>query len=338
MISFIHVSFNRLKNNLLRNSIAFYLLLLLTCILTGCNHREFLYEAPSRRIPVEVIFDWSIDPDANPSEMTVYFFRLDSNRVITYDFKGKDGGSAILSPGIYAAICHNADSDRHGFVGSNAFDEFGLRLNDNRNASSFQSNLSYLRISDERIAHSPDYMWVGVITMFEIKAIDEIPDRSVQTVVFEMQSVVSHYTFHILNPINFNKSISVNATLSGMASTIHPGRGMTGQETVTHLFEMSPTPDGNLFGEILTFGHCSGKVISSRSDDDSKPHILSIFATMSDGQRWTSVHDVTEQIHGSSTQDCVIRLDSVPFPKPTGGGGFNPTVGGWTGSQEIIGM
>ncbi len=315
---------------------------LLLCI-GGCRHREFLYETPSRRTPVYVEFDWSEDPTANPSEMTIALFRLNSSgsSVINYDFKGKNGGTIQLSPGVYAAICHNNDSGRHGFIGSNSFDDFGIRLNDNRYNGNFQSNsTAYMKLANERIAHSPDSMWVSAISLIEIPQppTDTKSPRSPYVLRFLMHPVVSHYTFLINNPINFNKSISVSATISGMASTVHPGRGTTGSETVTHLFEMFPTPTGNLIGEILTFGHCGENDISSRSSENEAPHILAIHATMRNGQQWSSVHDVTDQIHNSKISDCVIRLDSIPFPRPTGGEGFSPTVSGWTGTKEIIGM
>lgn len=317
------------------------LFVLLMCLTTGCTHRDFLTEQNSRRVSVRVEFDWSLDPGANPSEMTVYFFRMgsESSRPIAYDLSGRDGGSITLYPGTYAAICHNNDSDRHGFVGYNSFDDFGIHLNDNHNSGSFQSGSSYLKAGDERIAHTPDYMWVGSIAIVEIKVPDAGEAEPQQVVRFEMLPVVAHYTFYINNPVNFNKSISVAATLSGMAGTLHPGRGMTGDETVTHLFDMTSTPEGNLFGEILTFGHCGGKPVRSRDGgDDSGAHILTIHAMMSNGERWSSVHDVTDQIHGSGTQDCVIRLDSLAFPESTGEGGFTPTVGGWNGTQEPVGL
>ncbi|MDE6278290.1 MAG: DUF5119 domain-containing protein [Muribaculaceae bacterium] len=310
---------------------------------SACNHREFLYDEPSGRATVEVMFDWSADPQASPRGMTVYFFRSGSKSraPIAYDFKGRNGGTVSLTPGVYSAICHNSDSDRHGFVDQDSYDDFGIRLNDHRNAGNLSNSSAVAPHSgDERIAHFPDSMWVASIPMFIIEA-PAPTDTHREIITFAMQPVVHHYTFLIHNPLNFNNSISVSASLSGMASTVHPGRSATGDETVTHLFNMTPTPDGGLFGEILTFGHCgSGDINSRDGGDDSpeKPHVLVVRASLSDGQNWTSSHDVTDQIHGSRVPDCVIRLDSIAFPKPTGGSGFSPSVGGWIGSQENVGM
>ncbi|MDE7401852.1 MAG: DUF5119 domain-containing protein [Muribaculaceae bacterium] len=329
------------KTQIFRKAASMLLMMMMVLMITACEHREFLMETPPPGVAVTVEFDWSNDPQANPSEMTVYFFRQNSKsgHPIAFDLTGKNGGSVTLTPGIYSAICHNNDSDRHGFTGYDSFDTFGIRLNDNINGSGMHSGASFHSAGDERLAHYPDQMWVGALATVEIEAQDNSKNYAPRIVRFEMLPVVSHYIFYINNPLNFNNSISVSATISGLASTIHPGRGTTGDETVTHLFEMSPTPEGNLFGEILTFGHCGGNSLQSRADEDSGPHILTIHATMSDGQRWNSAHDVTDQIHRSETKDCVIRLDSFSFPHNTGdGAGFSPTVDGWDGSQEPVGM
>lgn len=318
------------------------IIFLISSIFSGCNHREFLYESPSRRVSVEVEFEWSLDPEANPKEMSVYFYRIGStsNKPISYYLSGKNGGTITLSPGVYAAICHNNDSDRHGFIGMESFEGFGLHLNDDVSPGYFNSNSIYKNFGEERLAHAPDPMWVGSIELLEIKPANEVHGAQSQTVRFEMHPIVAHYRFYINNPVNFNKSFSVTATISGMAGTVHPSKGMTGEETVTHLLEMIPTNDGNLYGELLTFGHCGGNPIKTRvEEEDKEKHILTIQAVMNDGKRWTSVHDVTPQIHHSSSPDCIVRLDSVAFPKPAGNeGGFHPTVGGWTGSEEVIGM
>lgn len=317
------------------------LTVVLAFVVSACNHRDFLTESQSHRVPVAVQFDWSLDPEAGPKEMTVYFFRegSKSTRPIAYDFSGRDGGEITLLPGIYAAISHNNDSDRHGFVGYESYSDFGLRLNDNVNNGSTQGAPN-IKSSDERLAHTPDRMWISAIDVVEIKDALTVGAESVQTVRFEMVPVVARYMFHVRNPINFNQSISVRATISGMAGTVHPAPGITGEETVMHMFDMQPTADGNLYGEILTFGHCCGNRVRSRDDADSDtgPHLLTIHAAMGDGKVWNSVHDVTDQIHGSATQDCVILLDSIAFPTGSSGGGFSPSVGGWTGGSEEVGM
>lgn len=313
--------------------------------LTGCRHRDFLYELPSNKVPVTVEFDWTDEPDASAEGMTVYFFRVSpaASRAIVYDFIGRDGGNLSLSPGVYAAICHNNDPDCIGFVGADSFYDFGIRLNDNRASGWLNGpSVNAFKSGEERIAHSSQPLWVGSIASFEIKA-DDSPSSPAQprVVRFEMQNVVSRYTFFIHEPENYDKSIAVTASLSGLSGVVHPGRGMTGEETVTHLFNMAPLADGTLCGEFLTFGHCGGRSMGSRAGEAAVvvPHIMVIQATMPDGEKWTITRDVSDQIHTSEVTDCEIHLRELSFPEPgNAGGGIAPSVGGWTGSQENVGM
>lgn len=325
---------------LARGVVTAVMLLSLMCLTASCDHREFLYENPSKRVQVTVEFDWSDDPAASPAGMTVYFFREGTSTRSAYEFVGKSGGTILLMPGLYRAICHNNDSDRHGFTGENEFDGFGIRLNDNRNAGGTFGNSGNLRAGDERIAHSPDSMWVAALPVFEIRERDPLAPSAPQVIRFRMQNVVHHYTFIIHNPVNFTNSITVGATVSGLAGTVHPSRGMTGEETVTHFFNMSPLRDGGLMGEFLTFGHCGGRPLGSRADgaEQEGPHTLIVHATLANGKRWTSSHDITAQIHDSPVADCVIRLDSLVFPQSSEGG-MSPTVSDWTsGTKEDVGM
>ena len=48
-------------------------LILLIEFLTSCEHKDLCYDYPHRQ-NVEVTFDWSEAPDANPSTMSLYLY------------------------------------------------------------------------------------------------------------------------------------------------------------------------------------------------------------------------------------------------------------------------
>ncbi|MDE6271479.1 MAG: DUF5119 domain-containing protein [Muribaculaceae bacterium] len=324
------------------------IVLTLQMLLSGaCNHIELDYPGAVNPEKVEVIFDWGDHPDASPQGMTVYFFRLDlpdgrAGKVppIAFDFKGSTGGRVSLPPGRYAAICHNNDTDCHSYVGFQEYGNFGLRLTDLNLRTGLNMGAQGLKnMDDERIVNSPDDIWISAIDLLEIKKSAE-GSKELQTVRFMMKGVVHRYTFVIHNPVNFSKSMRISAAISGMSGTLHPGRGMTGEETVTHIFEMYALPSGGLMGELLTFGHCGENDIVQHKPSRSTEarHTLAVTATLTDGQTWQSVHDVTEQIHNSSTPDARVVLDSLVIPKPIGGGGWSPGVADWEGNTEFIGM
>ncbi len=361
-------------------------------VLTGaCNHIDLVDEVASTRVPVKMVFDWSDDPTANPEGMMLYIYRLGLTRApapYVYELKGREGCKVLLPPGTYAAICHNSDSDRHGFVDQDSYDAFGLKLNTVRSMAGGISPSNSLKVKeDERLAHAPDSIWVGSVDAFVVltrealvaqqssgvrqtltdePAVPGVPEIEV---VIPMQSVVQHFTFIIHHPLNLATARPVAGAVTGMPSTVHPGRGMTGEETVTHSFDMRRMSDGSLRGELLAFGHCSSRPIGTRSHDrtseasakdggatrageeiDDILHLLTVQATHNDGQLTSSSHDVTGQIHeyelrppGGGPMEIVVELDTVviPPPKPgqgSQGGGFSPTVEGWTGTQEGLGM
>lgn len=321
-------------------------LILLTAFITAstlflsCDHRDIIYDSPYGLAKLNIVFDWEAAPDASPKSMTVYFYRLDvkSSSPYIFDIKDKNGGEIEIPFGNYAVICHNSDSDRHDYTGMDSYNDFGLRLVDLRNFRTMNINPQHLpTYGDERFANYPDYMWVASIPSVSINVRN---DEGQQTLTFRMLPVTYEYTFIIHNPIDYDKSMSLSASVSGMTSTVHPGRMSTGEETVSHFFEMFES-DGKLIGKLLTFGHCGNNPIPTRQSEqpDTAKHILVVYADLNDGNLWTSTHDVTAQLHKSHDLNCIVELDTIQLPTGIGGGGFSPSVEGWTGgTEEIIGM
>lgn len=311
------------------------MLIMLGYVVTGCKNRDLYPDDTYRvRVPVSVEFDWSGSPEADPASMSVYFFREGSPSSLSFEFSGKDGQRIMLDSGVYDIICYNSDSGAHDIVDTDSYYDFALRLNDARRAGMFAISPSSLpKVVDERISNTPDPMWAATLERVEIKAPDsgESPSTMAdQIICLAPQTIVNNYRFIIRHPQNFHSSMSVSASVTGMASKVHPGRGLTGDETVTHFFSMHPASGGELHGNVIVFGHCSGKPIGvDRSDTDTVPHILTIYATMNDGKTWYSTHDVTDQIHFSVTPDCEVVVDSLELPKQSGTGGFYPVIDGW---------
>lgn len=328
-----------------RNSLAFFLFIFLL-ILNSCNHQELIYPQEEKLIQVRVLFDWNADPEASPKTMTVFFYRFGTNTKAThtyvFDFKGKDGGVAYLRPGNYAAICYNDDSDRLRCMGLDSFETFCLNLTTNRTGTDIFNSPANLGKSNEKITYSPDYLWVAKLARIEVEESADHNQTATQSICFSMQPVVHHYEFIIHHPVNLSTAHSITASISGMAGSIYPGKGMTGEETVSHIFSMKPSNNkGELTGHLLTFGHCGGKHFNVRSEREQEvPHILTIVAMLDNNRRWRYTRDVTGQIHNTTATDCVVELDTIilPPPNPPAGSGFQPNIDDWEGQQEPIGM
>ena len=87
-------------------------LILLIEFLTSCEHKDLCYDYPHRQ-NVEVTFDWSEAPDANPSTMSLYLYPENGGAPQRYEFTDRNGGCISVAAGTYDAICVNSDKETH---------------------------------------------------------------------------------------------------------------------------------------------------------------------------------------------------------------------------------
>lgn len=98
-------------------------LILLIEFLTSCEHKDLCYEHPHRQ-NVEVMFDWSEAPDANPATMSLYLYPENGGAPIRYEFTNKNGGTISADAGVYRAICVNSDKETHRINNKEQFNTF----------------------------------------------------------------------------------------------------------------------------------------------------------------------------------------------------------------------
>ena len=85
-------------------------LLMMAELLSSCEHKDLCYDHPHRQ-NVEVMFDWSADPEANPATMSLYLYPENGGDPIRYEFTDKNGGNISVAAGTYKAICVNSDKE-----------------------------------------------------------------------------------------------------------------------------------------------------------------------------------------------------------------------------------
>ena len=91
-------------------------LLMMAELLSSCEHKDLCYDHPHRQ-NVEVMFDWSADPEANPATMSLYLYPEEGGDPIRYEFTDKNGGNISVAAGTYRAICVNSDKETHRILG-----------------------------------------------------------------------------------------------------------------------------------------------------------------------------------------------------------------------------
>jgi len=300
---------------------------MVTIMLTSCAHKELCYDHPHTH-EVDVVFDWSEAPDADPETMSLYLFPCAGGKVERYEFTDCNGGRIRVLPGEYQAICLNSDTREIVLEDKDAFDSFRLTTADGElHASALLAGVSMGKpprakgTEDERVARSPDKVWTGNL---EELVIDE------STGSIRMTPVKSYIRFNVevYNVENLEFAYIISGALTTMSESFLPGRDVLSEENVTVPFSaVHSVSEKYIKGEFLTFGHCPYQEYR---------HFLILYVTMNDGTNLSFRYDVTDQIHDApDPENIVIVIDGLILPKPEGGGGgvsggLKPVVDDWT--------
>lgn len=297
-------------------------IVLMSCILmavmSSCQHKELCYDH-SHVLEVDVVFDWSNAPDANPKSMSLYLFPEDGGRPVRYDLAGNEGGKIRLDSGTYDIICLNSDTENIEKQDESEFETLKVTTKDKEalRGMHFMGTMKTTPENDgERLTGSPDNVWSSYATSVPIS-------ESGTTITLYPEPDVINCTMEIRNAENLRWIESISGTLSGMADGFFPQRDMLSEERVTIAFDCSFNAEKKtVTGTLSSFGHCPSRL---------NVHTLSVYVTLADESMWKYDFDVTEQMHNSNDPyNIKIILDNLPVPKPVvNGGGFKPEVDDW---------
>jgi hypothetical protein len=282
-------------------------------------------------ISVDVKFDWSLHPDADPIAMLVYFFPEGGGSSLRYAITNREGGTLRLPVGNYDVLCVNSDTETVRLVGTEYKSTFEITTH----STTLLASLSALGMrsdelpkadgtSDERIASVPDKVW-----SHHRQGIELLRDIQNDPIVLTPAAAHSTYTVDITEAENLSYSRGISGSLSGLAGGIYAcNGGSTTAENVIMPFEVTITEtEDAVHGTFLTFGDCGM---------DDKPHKLTIYSVMSDGSKWYYTYDVTDQVENApDPRNVHIQLSGLPLPKPVQGGGFQPEVEDWEDPEYI---
>lgn len=313
------------------------LAVLLITTFASCQHKELCYDH-AHGANVQVVFDWSKAPDAAPETMSLYLFPKQGGEAMRYEFIDYRGGAIRIPIGEYEALCLNSDTEHVSYRNTNSrqtFEVFGK-------PSTLLAGMTMMTVrsevegsaprpmgtEDEQIMSAPERMWSDHLEGIEIKEVDG------QVLTLTPQLSTSQCSIQIINVDNLKHVNSMSGVLTGTSGSFYPGLGsdVLGNGVATIPFSVTLWPDKNeVTGGLEFFGHCPASTV---------PHKLSIYAIMSDGNKYTYTFDVSDQMHDAVDQRNIqIVLDGLPLPKPIyNGSGFQPTVDDWNNTQVDIEM
>ena len=300
-------------------------LILLIEFLTSCEHKDLCYDYPHRQ-NVEVTFDWSEAPEANPSTMSLYLYPENGGAPQRYEFTDRNGGCISVAAGTYDAICVNSDKETHRINGRETRKTFEVTSAETRVLQGLLASMaqSAPRASDgskERVMSEPEMLWSAHAERLVIKTNGEK-----SFITLKPKARVKHCSVEIKNVQNLRGVKAMSASISGLSGGWFAGIDELSSEKVTIPFPVTvDVANSKVTGSVNVFGHCPIQ---------PNKHILMVYAQLNDGSNWYYEDDVTDQIHDPEQKDethIKIELDKLPLPKPNPGteGGLQPSVSKW---------
>lgn len=286
------------------------LLLLLSVSAVSCRHKD-LYMEEDMTSQLQVVFDWSNAPDADPSSMALYLYEENGHSPMRFIFSNKTGGLIKAPFGIHHAICLNADNtDWACLRGHESVETLEIYTQDAVAIGTRGDDVSTIPRPDgteaERIAATPGMLW-GTRT----NGISIVPHSGMQTITMYPQEAVCHYIVDVYDVENLEgvESSAVDATLSGMAEGYSHGQQSPTDNNVTMKFNLTGNAtQNNLHGEFLTFGECP---------TNKAKHHLTLYMMMTDGSKWYHDFDVTDQVSKAPDPTHVhIIVRGLDLPQP----------------------
>lgn len=286
---------------------------LLIFVVTSCRHKD-LYMEEEMTSELQVVFDWSYSPEADPESMALYLYDEDGRNPMRFIFSGKNGGMIRAPFGLHHAICMNADNTDWACMRNHESVEtleiftqdaqiIGSRAEDSSTVPRPQGT------ENERIAATPGMLWGSRSNDITIK-----PHNGTQTITLYPKEAVCHYIVDVYDVNNLDgvESTTIDATLSGMSEGYNHGQQSSTDKTVSMKTELhANTSEKNLHGEFLTFGECPTTVAK---------HYLTLYMILTDGSKWYHSFDVTDQVSKAPDPTHVhIIVRGIDLPEPPKG-------------------
>lgn len=314
--------------------------LALALLLPSCEYKELCLDH-SHWAQVNIAFDWSNAPKAEPKSMTVLFYDLDHPEAepVRYDYAGSTGGSARLNAGTYRIVGYNRDTETILFRHYTSVDA----LEAYTRWSSIEEGTQIPRYDMPR-AEGAEYepIILEPDPFYAAATEDTIvlqPNERNRTIVIKPDYRFINLNIRINNVPNLQYSGQFGGTLSGLASARTVVSGALNNMPATQAFPISVVGDSTLQMQTRIFGHCP-----ELDKGVFNSHLLTIYAILADNSQWYTVMDITEQFHNAKVDEASETIeitidDGIPLPKPiVNGSGFQPTVDGWQSIEIDVGM
>ena len=289
---------------------AYIINILFVLLFTGCEYKDLTNEgqvSPSSN-NVNVRFLWQECPEASPQGMLLWVFS-GQGQPVTIPFADKNGGTATLNTGQYQLLAYNDGTELLNSGNTWETFEVSAQPRDLIYASAmFTGTRTVPRAqgTETEIAIlEPDSLQTDALATFTVGQGSQQADA-----VFTMREATKTWRFIVNDVDNLDAVTEFTATISGMSGSWFPAQAQCSDTHCIIPFTMKPSGPQSIAGEVRAFGHCP---------NESHSHQLVVYYTLTSGQKFYTVVDVSGQLHstehwGGGEQPIVI--DKLPVPDP----------------------
>ncbi len=287
--------------------------MILTGVMTGCDHKEIADPSTDER-EIKVLFNWDRYPGASPKGMTLYFFPLDSrSRIWRFDIAGRDGGTVSLPDGNYSLVAYNNDLPAVTMSEQTSADAVTASLRVINGVADSSGDL-YCAMVD-KISITP----CGVEYTRDSGGCKECPFGLVRALP---ERRFCNYTVVVRHVEGIGYARRVAVLLDDVASGVRIASDQMCEPGVSLAVDMEILEAENrLEGKSTAFGVLPGR----------QKFMARLQVVRTDGVALAKEYDVTSQVAGAADpRDVTIVIDSVEIPppgSPTPPGGDGDDVG-----------
>lgn len=298
----------------------------------SCTHKELLYDV-DWTVALNVEFDWSKAPEANPEGMSVYVFDLDKpgTRPDRFDLMGAAGGRIKIVPGRYSFACINNDVENILFKNDRSYSDFSIctrniSFESGMNISSRLSIISRASNTSGTCIMSPDSCWTGTVENVLVERGDES-----RKILFTPEISVTTVDVIVKNADNLKYSTEFGGTLDNMAAGFRLSDRTVDPDVAHYSFPLYSDGITTLSTSFTVFGRDAAAALN---------HTMTVYAVLADGREWKKTFDVTDQVQSApDPKHIVIVVSGLEVPKPiVNGSGFRPKVDDWQTKEIEVGM
>lgn len=310
-----------------RHSLCCFRIALLLSVLgfQACSQRDLCYDH-SHKVPVEIVFDWSLAPDAEPSTMVVWFFPVDGSKGLRFELTAdgvpsRGGFDAVLRvpEGTYTMACHNGNTDYNVERGTDIFSyalttydvEVLSAMNRSQNAPlpDGTDNQAVRKEASRLYAHTHD----TPLTVANDAG-------RTHRVVFKPAESTVECDVRITNVQNLNPDIEVSAIITGASEAWIAATQSASDVAVSVPFALEHCGSDCLKGSVTLFGFAD------------MPHKLRVYTSY----KYYYDFDVSDQIRTQEGHPVIdITLTGIKLPASPASG-MTPGVDEWGETHEEV--